>query len=151
MTSQSRTIRSHSQKIVKFVKFGPLIHFNCQRACDFTYVSASIYDRKRNARPFATTHDILWCLRFVQSLLKGRSAPIWRTLEPTHMRLSGTDRLNFAFLFIIPCLIIRWDKIEWYYVGLSYIFIFIKAIVQMVQTSLRSKKYSRVAMYLSRG
>ena len=29
-----------------------------------------------------------------QSILKGRNAPIWRQREPTHMNLSGTDRLE---------------------------------------------------------
>ena len=31
-----------------------------------------------DARLFATTNDILQCLSFVQSLLQGRNAPIWR-------------------------------------------------------------------------
>ena len=33
------------------------------------------------------------CLSLVKSLLEGRHLPIWEKREPTHMRLSGTDRL----------------------------------------------------------
>ena len=47
-----------------------------------------------DARPFATIHDILRFLSLVQSLLKGGNAPIWRNREPTHIRLSGSDRLS---------------------------------------------------------
>ena len=32
---------------------------------------------KKNTRPFDTICDILWALRLVQSLIKGRNAPIW--------------------------------------------------------------------------
>ena len=42
---------------------------NCESTCDSTNVQASIYDRKMDARPFDTTHDIL-CLGFVQPLFK---------------------------------------------------------------------------------
>ena len=98
MTSHSRAIRSQSRKIVKLVKFGPLISLNCKSMCDLTDVLASIYDRKMDARPFDTIHDILRCLCLVQSLLEARNAPIWRKRKPTHMRLSETDRLNQKFL-----------------------------------------------------
>ena len=43
---------------------------------DFTDVPASIYDRKIDVRPFATTHNILRYLSLVLSLLKGRNAPL---------------------------------------------------------------------------
>ena len=49
---------------------------------------------KTAARPFDNVQDALQLLRLVQSLLKGRNAPIWRQEEPTHMRLSGTDGLK---------------------------------------------------------
>ena len=68
---------------------------NCESTCDLTDVPASIYDRKMDARPFDTIRDILRCLSLVQSLLKGRNAPIWRMRAPTHMRLSGTEGLTF--------------------------------------------------------
>ena len=97
MTSQSRPLRSQSQKIVEFVKFA-LCFFNCESTCDLTDVPASIYDRKINARPFDIGRfqkDILRCLSLVRFLLKDRNSPLWRKREPTHMRLSGTDRLKF--------------------------------------------------------
>ena len=47
---------------------------NCETTCDLTDVTASIYDRKIDARRFDTTHAILRC--FVQSLFKDRNAPI---------------------------------------------------------------------------
>ena len=72
MASLSRGIRSQRQKIVKFVKFEPLIFLNCERTCDSTHVSN--YDRKTDARPIDTIHDILRCLSLVQSVLKGRKA-----------------------------------------------------------------------------
>ena len=53
----------------------------------------SIYDIKMNAQPFDTIHDILRWLSLVQPLQEDRNAPIWRKREPTHMRLSRTDRL----------------------------------------------------------
>ena len=87
MTSQSRAIRSLSRKIVKCVKFELLIF------CDLTDVPASIYDRKMDTRFFDTIQDIRY-LSFVQSLLRGRNTSILREREPTHMRLSGTDRLS---------------------------------------------------------
>ena len=65
---------------------------NCESMRDLTDVPASIYDRKMDARPFDTIHDIL--LSLVESLLKGRNASIWRKREPTHMRLSGAHELN---------------------------------------------------------
>ena len=50
------------------------------------------------ARPFDTIHDILQCLSLVQSGLKDRNAPIWRKREPTHMSMTGTDRLSKVML-----------------------------------------------------
>ena len=47
-----------------------------------------------DARPFDTINDILRCLSLVQSLYEDRNAPNWRKREPTHMRLSGTDKLS---------------------------------------------------------
>ena len=38
----------------------------------------SNYDRKMDALPFDTIHDILRCLSLMQSLLKDRNGPIWR-------------------------------------------------------------------------
>ena len=49
----------------------------CDRMCDLTVLLASICYRKTAARPFDTICDILRALRLVQSLLKGRNAPIW--------------------------------------------------------------------------
>ena len=94
MISQSRAIRSQSQKIVKFVEFGLLSFSNFESMCDLTDVPPSIYDRKIDARPFDTTHDIVRALSRVQSRLEVRKAPIWRKWEPTHMRLSVTHRLR---------------------------------------------------------
>ena len=41
--------------------------------------------------------------KFVQSILEGRNASIWRKREPTHIKLLGTDGLNCQnyFLFIL--------------------------------------------------
>ena len=39
------------------------------------------------------------CLSLVQYFLEGRNVPIWREREPTHMRLSGTDRLKSILHF----------------------------------------------------
>ena len=64
---------------------------------DSTDVQAPIYDRKTAAKPFYTTHEIIRSLSLVQSLHKGRNAPLWRKREPTHVRLSGTDGLNDNF------------------------------------------------------
>ena len=94
MTSHSRANRSASQNIVKFMKYGPLIYLNCDIICDLRDVPASIYDRKMDARAFDTIYDIPRYLSRVRSLLEDRFAPIWRKREPTHIRLSGTDRLN---------------------------------------------------------
>ena len=74
----SRTICSQSGKIVKFVKFGPLIFLNYKTTCDLADVPASMYERKMDARPFDTIHDIIQCLSLVQSLLEDRNVPIWR-------------------------------------------------------------------------
>ena len=68
--------------------------FNCASTWDSTDVSASIYDRKMDTRPFDTIHDILRCISLVQSLFEDRNAPIWRKREPTHMKLLRTDRLK---------------------------------------------------------
>ena len=56
----------------------PLIFLNCESTCDLTDVLASIYDRKRDGRPFYIIHDILRCLSFLQSHFTDRNAPIWR-------------------------------------------------------------------------
>ena len=109
MTSQYRAIRSQSQKIVKFVKCELLFFFNYQSTCDSPYVPASIYDRKMNARPFDTTHDILRCLSFVQSLFKDRNTPIWRIadLRVKHyilriLKPCLVKMFNFIFLVLKP-------------------------------------------------
>ena len=76
----------------------------------------SMYDRKNAARPFDTIHDILRCLSLVQSLPKGRNALIWRQRMPTHMILSGTDRLRHFWcieikdwkLRLIPDFALNW-------------------------------------------
>ena len=52
--------------------------FNCERTCDLTDVTASSYDRKTDARPFDTIHNILQCVNLVQSILRDRNVPIWR-------------------------------------------------------------------------
>ena len=57
--------------------------------------------KKIVARPFYTIHDVLRCLGLMQSLLKGRVAPIWRPWELTLIRLSGTDGLNKKVLVLI--------------------------------------------------
>ena len=98
MISQSRAIRSKSQKIVKFVIFGVFIFFNCESTCDFTDITASIYDRKMDARLFDNIHDILRCISLVQSLLEALLAQIWPKQEPQHMRLLVTDRLTLQNL-----------------------------------------------------
>ena len=101
MTSHSRAIRSQSQKIMIFVKFGPLVFLNCERTCGLTDDPASIYDRKMDARPFDTFHDILRCLSLVKSLFKGRNAPILRKWEPTHMRLPGCILPKFILVYYL--------------------------------------------------
>ena len=68
--------------------------FFCESPYDLRNVRASIFDIKQDARPFDIINDILRCLSLVQYLLKGRNAPIWHKREQTHMKLSGTDRLN---------------------------------------------------------
>ena len=95
----AQIIRSQSQKIVKFVIFEPLIVLNCSRTCDLTDVPASNNDRKTDARPLNTFHDILRFISrdFSVTVLKGRDAPIWRNLELTHIRLSGADGLRHSF------------------------------------------------------
>ena len=46
--------------------------------------------------------------QFEKFLLKGRNAPIWRKREPTHMKMSGADRLslnnilNLAGIHFLP-------------------------------------------------
>ena len=69
------------------------ILFNSESTCNWRDFLASIFDRKMDARPFDTIHDIR-CLSLAQSLLKRRNTSIWRKREPTHMRLSGTGGLN---------------------------------------------------------
>ena len=95
MTSHSRAIRSQSRKIVKLVKFGQLIFLNCKRMCDLTDVLASIYDRKMDARPFDTIHDILRCLSFVQSLFKDENTPIWRIGNRRVKRWDTGTKIDF--------------------------------------------------------
>ena len=51
---------------------------NCESTCDLTDVPGAIYDWKSAARAFDTIHDILRSLSLVESLLKGKNAPIWR-------------------------------------------------------------------------
>ena len=98
MTLQSCAIRRQSRKIVKSEKIMAQTFFNYESTCDSTDLPASIYDRKMGARPFDTIYDILRCLSLVKPILKGRTAPIWRKWEPTHMRLSGTALLgNYSF------------------------------------------------------
>ena len=75
--------------------FRLIIFLNCERISDLTDVPAKYYYRKTDARPFDAIHDLLRCLRLVQSLLIGRNAPIWRKRELTHMRLSGAEGLNW--------------------------------------------------------
>ena len=53
------------------------LFLNCERTCGLKDVSASIYDRKTDARPFDTIHDILRFLSLAQSLRKSRNALIW--------------------------------------------------------------------------
>ena len=72
---QKKTLSlAYSALQVKNVIFGLLIFFNCEKMSVFKDVPASIYDRKTEARPFATTNDILRHLSLVQSLLKDRNA-----------------------------------------------------------------------------
>ena len=78
MTTQPPAIRSQTRKIGKFVKIMAQTFLNCDNMCDLTVLLASICYRKTAARPFDTICDILRALRLVQSLLKGRNAPIWR-------------------------------------------------------------------------
>ena len=55
---------------------------NCDNSCDLIDVTASIYDRKTDARRFESTfdtiHGILRSLSLAQSLRKSRNAQIWR-------------------------------------------------------------------------
>ena len=100
MTPQSRAVRSQCPKIVKFGKFMALIFLKCKSTSDLTDIPALIYDRKTVARRFDTIYNILRPPSLVQSLLTGQNAPIGRKLEPTHMRLSGTDGLkNYSAFF----------------------------------------------------
>ena len=102
MTSQSRVIRSQNQKNHEICGIRTFDFLRSESKCDFTDVSAQIYDRKMDARPFDAIHDIVRCLSIVKSLLKGRNAPIWRKWEPTHMRLSGTERLTPSADLLTP-------------------------------------------------
>ena len=72
---------------------------NCEKTCDWTDASASMYDRKAAARSFDIIHDILRSHSLVKSLLKGQNAPIWRQRAPMHMDLSGTDGLKSDHMF----------------------------------------------------
>ena len=62
MNSQSREIRSQSQKNREIRKIRAFDFLNCDSTCDLINVQASIYDRKMDARPCDTLHDILGCL-----------------------------------------------------------------------------------------
>ena len=55
---------------------------------------ASIYDRKTDARRFGIFQGILRPLSLAKALLKEQNTPNWRLREPTHMTLSGTDKLR---------------------------------------------------------
>ena len=79
---------------MKFEKIMAQTYFNCESMCDSTKVPASMYDKKTAAGPFDTIHDVLRYFSLVQSLLKGRNAPIWRQRVPTQLDLSGTDGLS---------------------------------------------------------
>ena len=94
MTSHSRAICSQSQRIVNFLKIMSQTSLNFEGTCDLTDVQPSIYDRKSVTRLFDTINDLLRSPSLVQSLLKGRKAPIWRQRAPTLMILSGTDGLK---------------------------------------------------------
>ena len=61
-----------------------------------------IYDIKTAAQPFDTFYDILRSLSLVQSLLEALNSPNWRQRPPTHMNLSGTERLTHIFKNIGP-------------------------------------------------
>ena len=55
-----------------------------------------------------------------QSLLEIRNAPIWRKREPTHLRLSGTDRLNGSlsqhFLVVVQNrAFVLWNFLRFYH------------------------------------
>ena len=77
----------------------------------------SMYERKKAVRRFVTIYDILRSLSHVQSLPKGRNAPIWRQRMPTHTILSGTDRLRHFWyieikdwkLRLIPDFALNWN------------------------------------------
>ena len=107
--SQSWAIFSQSPKIVKFVIFGPLIFLNCAR-CALTDVSASNYNRKTDARPFDTIHDILRCLSLVQSLIKCRNASIYRNQCVWDSR---TGRLMAVILNPDSDLLFHFQKSRW--------------------------------------
>ena len=60
---------------------------------DLTNIPISNYDRETTPRHIDTIHDIHGSLSLVESLLKGRNAPICRKLELMHLIQSGTDGL----------------------------------------------------------
>ena len=84
----------------KFVKIMALIFLNCESKFDLTDVPSSIYDRKMDARPFDTIHDILRCLSLAQSLHKGRNAPIWRigNRGVKRRQWEGTHAFSYAIM-----------------------------------------------------
>ena len=102
--SKNREIRENHG--TNFVEFWEYVLFD----------RCSMYDRKNAARPFDTIHDILRSLSLVQSLPKGWNALIWRQPMPTHMILSGTDRLRHFWyieiedwkLRLIPDFALNW-------------------------------------------
>ena len=68
LTSQSCAIRSQSKKNREICEIRAFDFLNCESTCDLTDVSASIYDRKIDARPFDTIHDIQRFHGLVQSI-----------------------------------------------------------------------------------
>ena len=60
--------------------------------------------RTPTVRHFETIQDILQSLSLVESLLKGRNAPIWLQRDPTHKRLSVTEGLSFLTIILFGIL-----------------------------------------------
>ena len=81
--------------------------FDLFELLEFTFhltdVPASIYDRKMDARPFHTAHNILGCLSFVQSLFKDRNTPIWR-IENQRVNSSLSIALSVVPLSVVTTL-----------------------------------------------
>ena len=106
MFSRSKNREIKEKHGTKFFEFWEYVLFD----------RCSLYHRNYAARPFDTIHDILRSLSLVQYLPKGRNAPIWRQRMPTHMILSGTDRLRHFWyieiknwkLRLIPDIALNW-------------------------------------------